>query len=321
VTGAVEDEALLAVANALHAHQVDQLLQTLEQMQRAGKDLKRFVEDLVFFYRDTLLLKASPTAVDLLERARPTTEFKTFVETIETETCFHIIEQLHDCQQQMRLTNHPRVLVEIAFIQIAEQGRTTGQIVQSLQQEVRELKEQMHQLKVTGVPAAENTPAQPVKRKQARPTVRIAKERIRQMLSRAEKAQLLEIQERWDAILKLILKQDGPIYSLVHESKPVLCSADTLLIEFDNGKGWHFEQVMTNERTRFVIEEALFEVCGVKREILAILDNDWKELKAEFVAKRNSSNIEEKEVAVESEEDRLLSETLGRFGDIVEFED
>lgn len=321
VTGAVEDEALLAVANALHAHQVDQLLQTLEQMQRAGKDLKRFVEDLVFFYRDTLLLKASPTAVDLLERARPTEEFKTFVETIETETCFHIIEQLHDCQQQMRLTNHPRVLVEIAFIQIAEQGRTTGQIVQSLQQEVRELKEQMHQLKVTGVPAAENTPAQPVKRKQARPTVRIAKERIRQMLSRAEKAQLLEIQERWDAILKLILKQDGPIYSLVHESKPVLCSADTLLIEFENGKGWHFEQVMTNERTRFVIEEALFEVCGVKREILAILDNDWKELKAEFVAKRNSSNIEEKEVAVESEEDRLLSETLGRFGDIVEFED
>ena len=321
VTGAVEDEALLAIANALHNHQVDQLLQTLEQMQRAGKDLKRFVEDLVFFYRDTLLLKASPTAVDLLERARPTEEFKQFVEMIEAETCFHVIEQLHDCQQQMRLTNHPRVLVEIAFIQITEQGRTTGQIVQSLQQEVREMKEQMHQLKANGVPAAETVAAQPAKRKQGRPTVRIAKERIRQMLMRAEKAQLLEIQERWDAILKLILKQDGPIYSLVHESKPVLCSGDTLLIEFDNGKGWHFEQVMTNERTRFVIEEALFEVCGVKREILAILDQDWNELKAEFVAKRNSSNIEEKEVAEESESDRLLSETLGRFGDIVEFED
>ncbi|WP_214851775.1 DNA polymerase III subunit gamma/tau [Exiguobacterium sp. s193] len=321
VTGAVEDEALLAIANALHDHHVDQLLQTLEQMQRAGKDLKRFVEDLVFFYRDTLLLKASPTAVDLLERARPTEEFKQFVETIETETCFHVIEQLHDCQQQMRLTNHPRVLVEIAFIQITEQGRTTGQIVQSLQQEVREMKEQMHQLKANGVPATEQVAAQPAKRKQARPTVRIAKERIRQMLMRAEKAQLLEIQERWDAILKLILKQDGPIYSLVHESKPVLCSGDTLLIEFDNGKGWHFEQVMTNERTRFVIEEALFEVCGVKREILAILDQDWNELKAEFVAKRNSSSIEEKEVAEESESDRLLSETLGRFGDIVEFED
>ncbi|WP_029332189.1 DNA polymerase III subunit gamma/tau [Exiguobacterium oxidotolerans] len=321
VTGAVEDEALLAIANALHNHQVDQLLQTLEQMQRAGKDLKRFVEDLVFFYRDTLLLKASPTAVDLLERARPTEEFKQFVEMIEAETCFHVIEQLHDCQQQMRLTNHPRVLVEIAFIQITEQGRTTGQIVQSLQQEVREMKEQMHQLKANGVPATEQVAAQPAKRKQGRPTVRIAKERIRQMLMRAEKAQLLEIQERWDAILKLILKQDGPIYSLVHESKPVLCSGDTLLIEFDNGKGWHFEQVMTNERTRFVIEEALFEVCGVKREILAILDQDWNELKAEFVAKRNSSNIEEKEVAEESESDRLLSETLGRFGDIVEFED
>ncbi|WP_214803716.1 DNA polymerase III subunit gamma/tau [Exiguobacterium sp. ERU656] len=321
VTGAVEDEALLAIANALHNQQVDQLLQTLEQMQRAGKDLKRFVEDLVFFYRDTLLLKASPTAVDLLERARPTEEFKQFAEMIEAETCFHVIEQLHDCQQQMRLTNHPRVLVEIAFIQITEQGRTTGQIVQSLQQEVREMKEQMHQLKANGVPAAETVAAQPAKRKQGRPTVRIAKERIRQMLMRAEKAQLLEIQERWDAILKLILKQDGPIYSLVHESKPVLCSGDTLLIEFDNGKGWHFEQVMTNERTRFVIEEALFEVCGVKREILAILDQDWNELKAEFVAKRNSSNIEEKEVAEESESDRLLSETLGRFGDIVEFED
>ncbi|WP_286949682.1 DNA polymerase III subunit gamma/tau [Exiguobacterium sp. UBA4551] len=322
VTGAVEDEALLNIARALHEHQVDQLLQTLETMQRAGKDLKRFVEDLVFFYRDTLLLKASPTAVDLLERARPTDEFKQFVESIEAETCFTIIDQLHDCQQQMRLTNHPRVLVEIAFIQIAEQGRTMGQIVQSLQQEVREMKEQMHQWKSNGVPAQEAAApqAQP-KRKQGRPTVRIAKERIRQMLGRAEKAQLREIQERWDHILKWILKEDGPIYSLLHESKPVLCSADTLLIEFDDGKGWHFEQVMTNERTRFVIEEALYEVCGVKREILAILSKDWHELKAEFVAKRNSSSIEEKETKQESESDQLLSETLGRFGDIVEFED
>ncbi|WP_114572288.1 DNA polymerase III subunit gamma/tau [Exiguobacterium flavidum] len=322
VTGAVEDEALLSIAEALAAHQVDTLLETLEAMQRTGKDLKRFVEDLVYFYRDTLLLKASPSAVDLLERAQPTEAFKRFVEAITPESCFHVIEQLNECQQQMRLTNHPKVLIEIAFIRIADQGRTTGEIVQSLQQEVRELKEQMHALKTSGAAQApEQTKREAAKPRKAARTIRVPKDRIRQMLERAEKAQLEEIRNRWDQVLSLVRSEHGPVYTLIHECSPVLCSKDALLVEFKDEMSWHVGEFMSKDRERFLIEESMFEVTGVKREILPILHSEWEVLKQEFLAKRNSSTIEEKATGEVDEKEQARETALGLFGDIVEFED
>ena len=319
VTGAVTDDALLEMAYGLQRKQLDRILSTLETMLRDGKDLKRFVEDLVFIHRDALLLKASPQAVDLLERARPNEQFRAFVEATTTDALFQVIEELNECQQQMRLSNHPKVLVELTFIRIAEQGRTMSEQMQQLQDQVRELSKELSEVKKNGVAIADAPADKPkvVKRTQ----IRVPKERIRQLLQRAERQHLNAIRDSWEDIMGNIRTVDGPIFALFYESEAVLCASDTLLVQFKDGMTWHYEQVSSNGRTRDVIEQALFEVTGIRREIMAVLETDWVELKNEFILQKQAERTDSKEETKPAEEDPLVAQAFERFGDVVEIEE
>ncbi|MCT4796244.1 DNA polymerase III subunit gamma/tau [Exiguobacterium alkaliphilum] len=319
VTGAVTDDALLEMAYGLQQKQLDRILSTLETMLRDGKDLKRFVEDLVFIHRDALLLKASPQAVDLLERARPNEQFRAFVEATTTDALFQVIEELNECQQQMRLSNHPKVLVELTFIRIAEQGRTMSEQMQQLQDQVRELSKELSEVKKNGVAIADAPADKPkvVKRTQ----IRVPKERIRQLLQRAERQHLNAIRDSWEDIMGNIRTVDGPIFALFYESEAVLCASDTLLVQFKDGMTWHYEQVSSNGRTRDVIEQALFEVTGIRREIMAVLETDWVELKNEFILQKQAERTDSKEETKPAEEDPLVAQAFERFGDVVEIEE
>lgn len=318
VTGAVTDDALLDMAYGLQQRQLDQILKTLETMLREGKDLKRFIEDLVFVHRDALLLKASPQAVDLLERARPNEAFRQFVETTSTDELFQVIEELNECQQQMRLSNHPKVLVELTFIRIAEQGRTMTEQMKQLQDQVRELSRELNEVKKNGVAVTEAATEKPKVMK--RTQVRVPKERIRQLLQRAERQHLNAIRDSWEDIMGNIRTVDGPIFALFYESEAVLCASDTLLVQFKDGMTWHYEQVSSNGRTRDVIEQALFEVTGIRREIMAVLETDWVELKNEFILRKQSERSDHKEEE-KVEEDPLIVQAVERFGDVVEIEE
>ena len=318
VTGAVTDETLLDMAYGLQRKELNAILSTLELMLREGKDLKRFIEDLVFVHRDALLLKASPQAADLLERARPTDEFRQFVEATSTDELFQVIEELNDCQQQMRLSNHPKVLVELTFIRIAEQGRTISEQMTQLQDQVRELSRELNEVKKNGVVVTGGEAEKP-KPAPKRSQIRVPKERIRQLLQRAERQHLNAIRDSWGDIMTNIRIQDGPIFALFYESEAVLCASDTLLVQFKDGMTWHYEQVSSNGRTRDVIEQALFEVTGIRREIMAVLETDWNELKNEFILQKQAERTEQVE---ESEnEDPLVAQAMERFGDVVEIEE
>ncbi|EPE60387.1 DNA polymerase III, subunits gamma and tau domain protein [Exiguobacterium sp. S17] len=69
-----------------------------------------------------------------------------------------------------------------------------------------------------------------------------------------------------------------------------------------------------------MIEQALFEVTGIRREIMAVLETDWVELKNEFILRKQAerSNHKEEETV---EEDPLISQAVERFGDVVEIEE
>jgi DNA polymerase-3 subunit gamma/tau len=82
---------------------------------------------------------------------------------------------------------------------------------------------------------------------------------------------------------------------------------------------WHYEQVSSNGRTRDVIEQALFEVTGIRREIMAVLETDWNELKNEFILQKQAERTER--VEEPETEDPLVAQAMERFGDVVEIEE
>lgn len=125
VTGAVSQESLTQLADTIMNKQMDESVRLLDTLTSEGKEPLRLVEDLIYYYRDILLYQTSPELDGLFERVNVNEEFKEKVKGYSRQTLFSIIEKLSTAQSEMKWSNHPRVFLEVAFVQIIQDDPVT----------------------------------------------------------------------------------------------------------------------------------------------------------------------------------------------------
>ena len=127
VTGAVSQVFLLNLAKAIKDHDVVSGLESLEELLSQGKDPTRFIEDLIFFYRDMLLYKAAPNLDESLERVMLDEDFQSLATSISPDEIYQLIHLLSKTQQEMRWTNHPKIFLEVAVVKLCQLERSALQ--------------------------------------------------------------------------------------------------------------------------------------------------------------------------------------------------
>ncbi|KFZ32215.1 hypothetical protein JS44_14765 [Anoxybacillus flavithermus] len=133
-----------------------------------GKDPNRLVEDLIYYYRDMLLYKAAPQLEDVTHRVLVDERFRELSDVIPTSLIYEAIDLLSKSQQDMRLTNHPRVHMEVAIVKLCyeEERVIKTSISPALEEKVRQLEEQLAKLKETGVKLSPAETSEPVKKQE-----------------------------------------------------------------------------------------------------------------------------------------------------------
>nr|WP_307728822.1 DNA polymerase III subunit gamma/tau [Alkalicoccobacillus plakortidis] len=146
ITGAISRESLARVAIGLHDGQTAELLHLIDQVLKDGKDPKRFVEDLLYYFRDVLLYKTSSDAADLMERAVVDDGFKRLSEELSYEWLYHAIDTVNATQQEMKWATHPKILIELAVIQLMNKPQVTAPVAQAEAVQSPQLEEKMKKL-------------------------------------------------------------------------------------------------------------------------------------------------------------------------------
>ena len=122
VTTAVLGKYLAAVLAKDHA----QALKMIEDLLASGKDAGRLIEDLIEYLRDLLVNQQAPTLLGDLEKSLLDDQFKILSENFKPEQIYHMIDVLNSTQQQLRMTNHPEIYLEVATVRLSE--TTTPQV-------------------------------------------------------------------------------------------------------------------------------------------------------------------------------------------------
>ncbi len=153
VTGAVSQQSLTEVVASIHQGDTVSVLQRLDQLLQDGKDPLRFIEDVIYYFRDMLLYKNAPQAEDMLERAKVDEEFKQLATETDIHWLYATIESLNASQQEMKWSAHPKIFLELALIKLVNQRITrvpenTGTSVVSTT-EVEQLKAKVQTLEKT----------------------------------------------------------------------------------------------------------------------------------------------------------------------------
>ncbi|MFK3939992.1 DNA polymerase III subunit gamma/tau [Alkalihalobacillus sp. NPDC078783] len=328
ITGAVSREALANVVGNLHNGQASELLSLIDQVLKDGKDPKRFVEDLLYYFRDVLLYKTSPDSAHLMERAVVDDHFKKLTEELSFEWLYHGIETMNNTQQEMKWSTHPKMMIELAVIQLMNKTNIRSESVQiessvtssELEEKVKKLESMLNQLQKQGIQAKseEKSQTQQKRPRKVPQQTRLATGQVKELLAKAEKQKLQQVTSQWPDVTARMKVKSVPGSAWLNDSRPVAAAPDGILLAFQN----EMHRDMMDTKFRETLLEVLQEVLGEGMTFITILQSHWTKLKDEFVQEQKNSDATSHSSGDQETTDPLIDEAVKLVGeDLIEWAD
>ncbi|WP_247951325.1 DNA polymerase III subunit gamma/tau [Streptococcus cristatus] len=301
ITGSISLGALDAYVAALIAHDAVTALDNLNLIFDSGKNMARFVTDLLQYLRDLIIVKTG---------GENTHASELFLENLKTpqETLFAMIKTATKSLADIKNSLQPKIYTEMMTIRLAEEKASLDQIPDNLAEELTNLKQEIQQLKQQlanvgsqPAPAAKKLEARPQKAK----TYRVDRNKVNAILEEAvenpelARSNLTKLQNAWGEIIESLAGADK---ALLIGSQPVAANENHAILAFES----HFnaEQTMKRENLNTMFGNLLSNAAGFSPDILAISLEDWTQIRAEFSARSRSNKAE----VAEKQEERLIPE-------------
>lgn len=301
ITGSISQEALDLYVVALSAQDATAALDQLNLIFDNGKNMARFVTDLLQYLRDLLIVQTGGENLHLSERFNQNL-------AIPQATLFTWIDIATRSLADIKNSLQPKIYTEMMTIRLAEykgEGPSASQValpadfsaqVDQLKREVESLKNQLAQV-ASGAPAAKSSPARPQKSSKG---YRVDRNKLQAILQEAvenpdlARNNLIRLQNAWGEIIESLAGADR---ALLVGSQPVAANERHAILAFESA--FNAEQTMKRDNLNTMFGNILSNAAGFSPEILAISMEEWTQVRAEF-SKKARGHKEEVEVAEES---------------------
>ena len=301
ITGSISQEALDLYVAALSAQDATAALDQLNLIFDNGKNMARFVTDLLQYLRDLLIVQTGGENLHVSERFNQNL-------AIPQATLFAWIDLATRSLADIKNSLQPKIYTEMMTIRLAEykgEGPSASQValpadfsaqVDQLKREVESLKNQLAQV-ASGAPAAKSSPTRPQKSSKG---YRVDRNKLQAILQEAvenpdlARNNLIRLQNAWGEIIESLAGADR---ALLVGSQPVAANERHAILAFESD--FNAEQTMKRDNLNTMFGNILSNAAGFSPEILAISMEEWTQVRAEF-SKKARGHKEEAEVAEES---------------------
>ena len=301
ITGSISQEALDLYVAALAAQDATAALDQLNLIFDNGKNMARFVTDLLQYLRDLLIVQTGGENLHVSERFNQNL-------AIPQATLFAWIDLATRSLADIKNSLQPKIYTEMMTIRLAEykgEGSSASQTalpadflaqMDQLKREVELLKSQLAQVG-SGAPVAKSAPTRPQKSSKG---YRVDRNKVQAILQEAvenpdlARNNLIRLQNTWGEIIESLAGADR---ALLVGSQPVAANERHAILAFESA--FNAEQTMKRDNLNTMFGNILSNAAGFSPEILAISMEEWTQVRAEF-SKKARDHKDEVEVAEES---------------------
>ena len=301
ITGSISQEALDLYVAALSAQDATAALDQLNLIFDNGKNIARFVTDLLQYLRDLLIVQTGGENLHVSERFNQNL-------AIPQATLFAWIDLATKSLADIKNSLQPKIYTEMMTIRLAEyKGESPSASpvalpadflaqIDQLKKEVESLKNQLSQVG-SGAPVAKSAPARPQKSSKG---YRVDRNKLQAILQEAvenpdlARNNLIRLQNAWGEIIESLAGADK---ALLVGSQPVAANERHAILAFESA--FNAEQTMKRDNLNTMFGNILSNAAGFSPEILAISMEEWTQVRAEF-SKKARGHKEEVEVAEDS---------------------
>lgn len=314
ITGSISLAALDQYVAAILAHDATVALDQLAIIFDNGKNMARFVTDLLQYLRDLLIVQTGG------ENTHTSDLFAANL-AADQARLFALIDQATTSLADIKNSLQPRIYTEMMTIKLAEstaQATNSAAVevpsnvlaqLEDLKKEVAQLKQQLAQ---TGnsLPASKPAVARPTKSSKG---YRADRNKVNAILQEAvenpelARTNLIRLQNAWGEIIESLAGADK---ALLIGSQPVAANENHAILAFESA--FNAEQTMKRDNLNTMFGNILSNAAGFSPEILAVSLEEWTQIRAEFSAKTRGQKAEvvEEEESVIPEEFNFLSDKI-----------
>lgn len=300
ITGSISLAALDQYVAAILARDATAALDQLAIIFDNGKNMARFVTDLLQYLRDLLIVQTGG------ENTHASDLFAANL-SADQARLFALIDQATTSLADIKNSLQPRIYTEMMTIKLAEMtGQTatssTVEVPSNVLAQLEELKKEVAQLKQEVAQAGDNLSSSkpPVTRptKSNKP-YRVDRNKVNAILQEAvenpelARTNLIRLQNAWGEIIESL---GGADKALLIGSQPVAANENHAILAFESA--FNAEQTMKRDNLNTMFGNILSNAAGFSPEILAISLEEWTKIRAEFSSKARGQKAE---VATEEE--------------------
>lgn len=300
ITGSISLAALDQYVAAILAHDATAALDQLAIIFDNGKNMARFVTDLLQYLRDLLIVQTGG------ENTHASDLFAANL-SADQARLFALIDQATTSLADIKNSLQPRIYTEMMTIKLAEMtGQTatsaTVEVPSNVLAQLEELKKEVAQLKQEVAQAGDNLSSSkpPVTRStKSNKPYRVDRNKVNAILQEAvenpelARTNLIRLQNAWGEIIESL---GGADKALLIGSQPVAANENHAILAFESA--FNAEQTMKRDNLNTMFGNILSNAAGFSPEILAISLEEWTKIRAEFSSKARGQKAE---VAAEEE--------------------
>jgi len=289
VTGGIAAEQFYQLAEAIKERDVSKMLPLVEGLMQGGKSPDKCMENLIYYFRDLLVLKLAPQGNAATERIVDHERFVQMAQSYSPESLFNMIETLNHYQQELRHAAQPQTLLEVALLKLCSTSQSSSRGVQDgataassheiveLRQHVQKLEGKLAQLMKQGIqasPATTTATDRSVSRKSFTSTgVNRPKVKLDQYVVAASSQETNQARMNWSDVLMRVKDRKVTVHAWLKDSELVSAVDQQLLLTFKN----EIHRETTEKPThRELIEQVSQEVLGKPYQLVTVMLKDWQ---------------------------------------------
>lgn len=261
VLGSLPEEILQETVAALRGGEAIRLICLIDRVVNEGKDLRRFLRELIAYCRDLLVVRMEgEERVPLLVSAGGDAEGLARVAADwKTDELVFVIRQLTVMENELRWLEQPRWLLEALLFDLQEKLQddtaTKGYLYpQEISGRIAELEEKLQRVL------------------ESRGTRHLPGER-RTEGDAASGTSLPGVIASWPRVLEVLRRRSVRTQALVLEAEPVSLEGDVLTLAFKKGRSFHRQQ-LEEAGEKALVEEALRQVLGKNISIRCVMQEE-----------------------------------------------
>ena len=301
VTGGMAAEHFYQLAEAVKNRDIAQVLPLVERLMQSGKSADKCLENLIYYFRDLLVMKLAPQGGAVTDRVVDQEKFKAMADAFTAPRLFALIDTLNRYQAELKLASQPQTIFEVALMKLctlgeeqsgaapeadASAGAPAAPEVNRLRQQVAALERKLEEVIQKGVAASPDgggaAPARPSNSRSGAGSRGgfggsvggIARNNIKldPYLAAAASPDFGKIRMKWSEVLQRVKEVKITVHAWFMDGEPVSAHDGTVLVAFKNTM---HRETTERQANRDIIEHVLQEVTGQPLRLATVMLKDW----------------------------------------------